>query len=316
MRRDRFKSYKLTENEQGKRVDNIVKSLLPQLKKGDIYKGIRKKDILINGRKTEANYNVMTGDSLDIYQGYIKNLDEISQEENHLTFHLPPIVYESEDIVVYNKMDNLITQGPASLESEHYQYFISKKIDRVSFRPGPLHRLDKNTSGLVSYSLSLKGARSFTEAIQEGRIKKLYLAVLEGHVENKIHCQAPLIPNSMKTLVFEQANDKTVEAETIYHPLEYRDGKTTVIIELLTGRTHQIRAHAQYIGYPVVGDYKYGTKDEHMYLHSAALYLPTPITEEGQWIWGQPPKYYNKYISLENIENLILNFIKKNYITH
>jgi len=314
----RYKSFEITENEDGKRLEKVLKSLLPYLSTGQIYKAIRKKDVLVNSKRTKGDVSVKKGDVISLFEGYYPK----SQGNKSIsgTYTLPPIILENENLVIYNKPPGLITQGNQTLETEHRKYFYSKDIPTLTFNPGPLHRLDKGTSGLVAYSLSLKGAQDFSLALKEHRIKKIYLTLVEGKLGNRVKCQAPVIPNSQGTTVLNRMTPEALSAETDFIPLASTKTHSLCLVELFTGRTHQIRAHAQYINHPLRGDKKYGGRGDGFYLHCGALYLPYPVISKGKWIFASLPEDFNHVIkrefnlSQDEIKKEIQNYTDKLYI--
>jgi 23S rRNA pseudouridine955/2504/2580 synthase len=175
-----------------------------------------------------------------------------------------PILYESPDLLVLNKAAGIPVHGPdGSLDSLVRAYLAPRLSPSLSFRPGPLHRLDKPTSGIVVFSASLKGARYFSALLREGKIRKQYLALVEGRVDGPGRWEDLLFRDREQRGTIVSAGGKP--ARTGYAPLAwYPGGKsgtggcTLLLLKPETGRHHQIRAQAAFHGHPLAGDSVYG----------------------------------------------------------
>ena len=126
----------------------------------------------------------------------------------------------------------------------------------LSFRPGPLHRLDRETSGIVVFSRTLAGAQIFSRALHDRQVRKTYLAVLSGRLASSFEAAAALLRDQEAQVT--RADSQGRDSFTVFHPLAWADGLTLASAEIGTGRTHQIRVHAQLAGHPLAGDRKYG----------------------------------------------------------
>ena len=127
--------------------------------------------------------------------------------------------------------------------------------DSLAFTPGPLHRLDRNTSGLIMFSRSLRGAQQFTEKLRQRRLVKLYLAVLQGRISERLRWEDPLLRREGVTV---RDTREGSPGRTEVLPLVTEAGHTLAVIRIHTGKTHQIRAQAAHHGHPLTGDVKYG----------------------------------------------------------
>jgi 23S rRNA pseudouridine955/2504/2580 synthase len=176
-----------------------------------------------------------------------------------------------------------------------------KLAPSLSFKPGPLHRLDKPTSGIIVFSTSLEGARRFSALLKDGKIRKRYLAILEGDLQQSEVWEESLMRDgeALKTVIAEAsgekpnaATDKARLARTRAMPLKRgrKAGRiyTLAQFEIDTGRTHQIRAQAAHHGYPLAGDRKYGGSGSRFFLHAAELELPAGSFQDGE-IGGKAP---------------------------
>ena len=259
------------EDDSGRRLESVARRLLPGLSLSEIYKALRRGDIRLNGAKAEPASPVSTGDKLAVWQALLARNPKAHSVASSSSDELPSewILYSGDDLLALNKPSGLVVH-----RGDHSPGFSAEKPldDRVrawlapslapslSFRPGPLHRLDRETSGIVVFSRTLVGARTFSVALAAGRVKKTYLAVLRGRLDSERLVEATLLRDD------ETRTTKTMEdgesASTLFRPMAHGQGSggllTLVEVELGTGRTHQIRAHAQSLGSPLAGDRKYG----------------------------------------------------------
>jgi 23S rRNA pseudouridine955/2504/2580 synthase len=168
--------------------------------------------------------------------------------------------------------------GPDSLETLVRAYLAERLPPSLSFRPGPIHRLDTPTSGIILFSSSLKGAQYFSALIREGQVRKQYLALVEGRLSSPCRWKDRLIrdKDSAKTRVSPGPNGDGQDAETEVLPLAANPGYSLILATLHTGRTHQIRAQAAFHGHPLAGDRKYGGRFQSggLLLHAYTLGFP------------------------------------------
>ncbi|OQY40605.1 MAG: hypothetical protein B6229_01220 [Spirochaetaceae bacterium 4572_7] len=199
---------------------------------------------------------------------HIKNNQEINKKIDNLDKNR--IIFENEDILIYNKPSGLLMHGSDnSLELQVNEYLKDKIIETLSFSTGPLHRLDRNTQGLVVFSVSLKGARTFTMLIQNRSIRKKYIAIVDGRYNKKEIWEDRLSRDEKSLKTLKDTNGKY--AKSIFTPIYSYKNMTLAVIEIETGRTHQIRAHASIHNRPLTGDKKYGSQSGYnSYFLSAA----------------------------------------------
>jgi 23S rRNA pseudouridine955/2504/2580 synthase len=267
-------------DDYGRRIDRVLRKFLPSVPLGALYGALRKKDIRINGRKTQPEYKLVPGDVISVTLPFTRKwgiaADSVGTgetggpEEDSPSRPAPPssvpILHETSDLLVLDKPAGILIHGPGSLEENVRGYLAPKLPPSLSFSPGPLHRLDRNTSGVVFFGKSTRGARSFSELLREGRIIKEYLAVVGGNLDTpaKWIDRIDRDEGSRRSTVRGPGEDIDTDsrpgktASLTMEPLAAGNGVSLVRFVLHTGRTHQIRAQAASRGVPLLGDVKYG----------------------------------------------------------
>jgi 23S rRNA pseudouridine955/2504/2580 synthase len=231
------------------------------------------------------------------------------------------ILWEGAGLLVLNKPAGLTVHGPESLEDRVRDYLCGKLPPSLSFRPGPLHRLDKPTSGVIVFSASLEGARRFSTLLRDGRVRKTYLALVEGILDGGAYWEDLLVRDrgSRKTRTLAGRSPApggpAKEARTKILPLAAAESAgrayTLLEAELDTGRTHQIRTQAAARGYPLAGDRKYGGRfrEGGFLLHAYTLKIPgLPDTEDPLFIRAPLPEPFRRAVVLIFGEKTLENF--------
>ena len=261
-------------NDAEQRLDKFLKKYLCNAPLSMIYKTIRK-DAKLNGRRVKEDTVIHEGDVLSLYV-MDEELEALSKKKTVRAKKQFTVIYEDDNILAVDKPYGLLVHGDAvekkdTLANQVIDYLIEKGdyVPRLekSFTPSPAHRLDRNTTGIVLFGKSAEGLRSLTAALADRSgdeesgcgIHKIYTTVCFGKLDKEMHLRNKLIKDERanKGRVLPLSSPEGKYIETIARPVAYSDGLSLVEVELVTGRSHQIRAHMAFAGYPLLGDVKY-----------------------------------------------------------
>ncbi|MCI7248245.1 MAG: RluA family pseudouridine synthase [Clostridiales bacterium] len=258
----------ITENEGNQRLDRFLRKYLKRAPLSMIYKLIRK-DVKVNGKRGHEDTVLQAGDSLVIYIPDDKLAELTAPVEKQKARRSFGIVYEDENVIVVNKPSGLLTHGDShekknTLVNQVCGYLQDKgeynpSVERT-FAPAPANRLDRNTSGLVIFGKTAEALRELTEIIRDKEnVRKIYMALVAGRMDGAADIDSRLVKNESTNKVRVAPDGEGQSARTIVTGIRPGDEMSLVEVNLITGRTHQIRVHLSSAGHPVAGDPKYGS---------------------------------------------------------
>ena len=322
-------------NDEGRRLDRILRKALPDYSLSLLHRLIRQKKILVDNAPVNLDFRVKTGMYIQVnYRPQrinqqaddsmknnlvnyrcqrVNDKSKLEHEMNPVNYHcelvndnkispspLPQILFKDKGIIVFNKPAGLASHGKHSLDTLVKNYLYQTLTPSLSFMPGPLHRLDQHTSGAITFSQNLKGAQWFSHLLRERKIIKTYLAIAEGRINNGQKWQDELVRDKsiQKTFIsnYKKESVKSLDAVTIVKSHASANNYSLIEVQIITGRTHQIRAQAASHGHPLAGDRKYGGQPfaGGYFLHAWKLECP----DQGLYICAPLPALFRQKIKL------------------
>lgn len=256
-------------DDNDQRVDRFLKKYLDKANSGFIYKMIRKKNIVLNGAKIKPEDMVYEGDVIKLFLSEETIEKFMSDREHKVVETNLDIIYEDEHIIVINKPVGMLSHSIKAMgfEENVVDSMVSYLIERgeyvpriqKTFTPSISNRLDRNTSGIIIGAKSYEALKGINASMRERKISKYYLTIVGGKVSGHFTSTAQLNKNENRNRVQINSNaEDEKEIITVVNSLKANNSYSYLEIELITGRTHQIRAHLAHLGNPVIGDRKYG----------------------------------------------------------
>lgn len=323
----------ITDREAGQRLDRYLRKYMSLAPSSFIYKMLRKKNIKLNGKKAEGGERLEPGDQITLFladetiAGFRDQSEKESCEKASRVNPLPfqpkagtghalqediTVLYEDSDILIVNKPQGMLSQK-ADRDDVSMVEYITDYLDRQSltattvedtFRPGICNRLDRNTTGLMVAGKSIRGLQWMNTLFRDRTVQKYYLCVVQGKIAESCQIDGYLVKDGRKNTVriMDQPGAGADRILTEYEPLQYGicqgQNYTLLRVHLLTGKSHQIRAHLRSVGHPVIGDAKYGSQRVNQVfrenyqlscqlLHAWELYFPTDVPELPESYWGK-----------------------------
>lgn len=261
----------IDKNDSGQRLDRFLKKYFKSAPQSFIYKMLRKKNIKINNKKGNPDTIIMEGDTIQFYLSD-ETIEKFqgNKEVNKSKFALN-IIYEDENILLINKPAGILSHSADKEYGNnivdgmiHYLYEKGEYNPRVekTFKPSICNRLDRNTSGIIIGAKNYEALKIINASIKEGYVHKYYKTIVKGIVKKEGILEGYLAKDEElnKVKVSDEEGENTKKIITKVKVLKTSNKYSLLEIELITGRTHQIRAHLSNIGHPVIGDIKYGDK--------------------------------------------------------
>lgn len=293
------KKISVEEKSAGQRLDKFVNGEFSDFSRSFIQNLIENGDILLNGKKVKTGAKVAEGDVIDLNIDPPKEL-EVNAEDIDFS-----IVFEDNDLLVIDKPQGLVVHPCSTTKSGTLVNGLLSKVHDLSgingvLRPGIVHRLDKDTSGLMLVAKNDFSHNKLAEMIKDKSVKRKYLALLEGVVwENEGRVETMLSRDKKDRKKYAVSSDGKL-AISLFKVIERYKNHTLVEFSLITGRTHQIRVHSAYLGHSVVGDPLYGKLDKKLkgqLLHSYSLEFTHPRSGKQMQFESPLPDYFAQYIS-------------------
>lgn len=299
--RDKVVDFIISDEYLGQRIDVYLSENMEDMSRSHIQKLIFQKDILVNGKEIKSNYKLRSGDSIKVVIPEPARLDLIAEDIDI------EILYEDQDLAVVNKPQGMVVHPAAGNYTGTLVNALLGKCSLSSIngviRPGIVHRIDKDTSGILVIAKNDNSHKHLAEQIKNHTVKRIYVALVEGIMKNDqgtINMPIGRHPVERKKMAVVNRNGR--EAVTHYRVIERYGENTLIEARLETGRTHQIRVHMAYIGHPLVGDSVYGYKKQKYRLKGQALHARTlgfihPVKCEYMEFTAPLPEYFENLLN-------------------
>ena len=273
-----MRQIEIKENEAGQRIDKFLHKFMPLAPSSFFYKMLRKKNITLNGKRAEGKEKLVKGDQVTFFlseetiSGFQNaEISTTEYQKAYKTLKGITVVYEDPGILILNKPANVLSQKAKENDVSANEWLIGYLLaanqitaeQLATFKPAICNRLDRNTQGLLIGSKSLASGQAVSELIRLRQVRKFYRLFVKGRIDKEELMEGYLIKEEEKNkvrLVTEACEDASY-IKTRYYPLKHFTDRTLVEVELITGKTHQIRVHMAGIGHPILGDYKYGDRN-------------------------------------------------------
>lgn len=321
------KTFEILENETGERADLFLVKIFPDFTRSQIQKLFSLSKVLINSKETKPSQKLKKGDVVDIDSDFLKKMaDEPLFEAKAEKINLN-ILYENDDLLVVEKPAGMVVHPAYGNTSgtlvnallSHDPQIANALIDENQYsksRPGIVHRLDKDTSGVVIVAKNLKALSSLGKQIKNHTVKKIYYALVLGWADEKgqISVAIKRDPKYRKIMAVAEDGKEAITKYTTEKYFSYKNEKLSLVrCELVTGRTHQIRLHMKHIGHPIIGDQTYNSKKslqissslnlERQFLHASEITFHNPSDNKIIFVKSELPNDLTNVLSdLEEVK--------------
>lgn len=326
-----MREFVISPNEANQRMDKYLGKLLKEAPKSFFYKMLRKKNIVLNDKKATGNEKLKTGDSIKLYlsdetfekfAGARDVIPVVNLKKPGQWNMKEDIVYEDANVLFLNKPVGILSQKATPEDVSVNEYVIRYLLDTKAlseeemrtFKPSVCNRLDRNTSGLITAGKSLGGLQTLSEWFHDRTVGKYYLCLVKGELNHPEKISGYLKKNEKtnQVTISKKEEAKAQRIETAYRPVCSKNGVTLLEVKLITGKTHQIRAHLASIGHPIAGDFKYGNRSwnqklkesyglKSQLLHAWRFEIPDTLSEDsilsnlkGREFQADPPELFQK----------------------
>lgn len=298
------KVFQIEKEDVGKRLDLFLQERFSSFSRSHFSRLIEENLVTLNGKKVKSGSKLKLGDSVEVT---FKEPEKISLEAEDVPFE---IVYEDDDLVVVNKPQGVVVHPCSSTKSGTLVNGLLFRIKNLSgingvMRPGIVHRLDKETSGLLVVAKNDKAHVSLAKQIKDKTCRRQYLAILDGNLKEDSGQIRTFIARDKKDRKKMAVSNEGREAITDFKVLKRFKNSCLVEFSLKTGRTHQIRVHAKFLGHPVVGDKVYGKEVKGLdgqLLHAYKLSFVHPTTLKEMTFEVKLPFHFENYMKKHCVE--------------
>lgn len=262
-----MREIRIRENESGQRLDKFLAKYMGLAPKSFFYKMMRKKNIVLNGKKAQGSEQLRQGDVVKLFLSD-ETIEKFTEKQGIYRKRALDILYEDRHTLFINKPAGMLSQKAKPSDQSLVEYLTAYLLDSGQITPGELrtfhpavcNRLDRNTSGIVAAGKTLAALQELSAMFRERTVRKYYLCLVQGAVTGERKIRGFLTKDEKTNRVSVRSSEPGSFIETEYRALASERDVTLLEVHLITGKTHQIRAHLASEGHPVIGDYKYGDR--------------------------------------------------------